>query len=90
MSESPEFLARVEELLSVSVAALDPAERAERIAWCQATGRHGIRARIEGDLLVFTWADRPLVMVQAADLEAGGRLVLEPMPEIPDSPDGLE
>ena len=60
---------RIGLLLTHAVAALDPADRAERIAWCQANDAHGIRMHPGDDgILEFRWGGRRLALVAAADL----------------------
>ena len=66
---------RVRLLLTHAVAALDPADRAERIAWCQDNDAHGIRMHPGDDgILEFRWGGRRLALVAAADLAAGAPL----------------
>ena len=69
---------RVRLLLTHAVAALDPADRAERIAWCQDNDAHGIRM-FPGDdgLLEFRWGGRRLALVAAADLADGAPLAAD-------------
>jgi hypothetical protein len=52
--------ARVRALLTDAVARLDPADRAERIAYCQAHDEHGTRMHLTDDdnLIEFRWGGR--------------------------------
>jgi hypothetical protein len=82
--------ARVHTLLTDALARLDPADRAERISHCQATGEHGVRMHLteDDDLLEFKWGGKRLAMIPRDVL-----LDDEPLPQptfIADLPDTLE
>lgn len=68
-----DFTARLHVLLSHAVAALDPQDRAERIAWCRENDVHGIRMHLDGgdDVLDFMWGGRRLAQVRRLDLLSG-------------------
>lgn len=78
--------ARVHEILTAAVAGLDPTDRAERIAWCQATGQHGVRMHpsAHDDLLEFRWGGRRLAMVHRDVLTDDGPIQREFIAEMPD------
>ncbi|QIV83048.1 hypothetical protein [Mycolicibacterium frederiksbergense] len=86
-----QLMARVRALLESATASLDPADRAERIAWCREHDQHGVRMRTDPDgLLEFVWGGRPLALVRAADLDSDVPLRGEFVPtEIPDTLEGL-
>jgi hypothetical protein len=95
MTES--FNEKVQQVLTEAVAGLDPADRDERIEYCQRTGEHGVRAQVEGDGVEFVWGGRLLAVVERelltdAELElpAGQRIdgVPDTVPE--EWGDGLE
>ena len=78
MSNDDPLHDRIGLLLTHAVAALDPADRAERIAWCQANDAHGIRMHPGDDgILEFRWGGRRLALVAAADLAAGAPLAAD-------------
>ncbi|TVX95897.1 hypothetical protein FPV58_26670 [Mycolicibacterium porcinum] len=81
--------ARVHEILTAAVADLDPSDRAERIAWCHATGQHGVRMHpsTEDDLLEFRWGGRTLAMVHRDVLADDGPIQREFIAEatVPDT-----
>ena len=80
---------RVRLLLTHAVAALDQADRAERIAWCQQHDAHGIRMHPGDDgILEFRWGGRRLALVAAADLAAGASLAADFVTETPDTVPG--
>lgn len=68
-----QFNARVSTLLTAAVGGLDPADVAERLAHCQATGEHGIRMHpsADDDVVEFRWGGRRLALVAAAALASG-------------------
>lgn len=78
---------QVRALITAAVAALDPTDRAERIAHCQQTGQHGVRMFTDPDgLLDFQWGGRRLAMIRAADLLGDGLLSAEFVPDtVPDT-----
>lgn len=86
------FGARVAALLQAAVAGLDPADTAERMAWCRAHNAHGVRMHRDesDDVLEFRWGGRTLAMVRAADLadpdaELAAEFVAEDVPDtVPD------
>lgn len=68
---------RVRALLADAIDRLDAEDRAERVAYCQASGEHGVRMhRDDGDdIIEFRWARRPLALVPVSVL-----LDNEPLP----------
>ncbi|MFG2052680.1 hypothetical protein ACGFI9_01495 [Micromonospora sp. NPDC048930] len=58
--------ARLRYILAESMASLPAEDRDQRIAYIRETGEHGIRVREEDGLLRFTWAGRPLAVVDPA------------------------
>ncbi|MEX3652378.1 hypothetical protein ABFW14_19010 [Mycolicibacterium fortuitum] len=76
---------RVHEILTAAVADLDPSDRAERIAWCHATGQHGVRMHPsdDDDLLDFRWGGRTLAMVHRDVLTGDGPIQREFIAESP-------
>jgi hypothetical protein len=85
---NPDLPARIQALLGSAVANLDPDDRAERIAWCQANNEHGVRMHTSDDdgLLDFRWGGRTLAMVRAEDLAGDEPLVAQFVPaEVPDT-----
>ncbi|OBJ95130.1 hypothetical protein A5746_01880 [Mycolicibacterium conceptionense] len=80
---------RVQEILTAAVADLDPSDRAERIAWCHATGQHGVRMypSDDDDLLDFRWGGRTLAMVHRDVLTGDGPIQREFISEdaVPDT-----
>lgn len=93
MSESKDntvLMRRVRELVEIAVAALDPFDRDERIAYCREHDQHGVRMFPDSDgLLEFRWGGRRLAMVRAADLDSDAPLQAEFQCEIPDTIEGL-
>ncbi|MGY2702212.1 hypothetical protein [Nocardioides sp. HB32] len=83
MTETNRKLSR---LLAEAVEGLDPADRAERIAWCQETGQHGVSGVREGESIVFMWGGRTLAVVEGA-LLADDELELPPGQRIAGVPD---
>lgn len=77
--------ARVHEILTAAVAGLDPADRAERIAWCQANDQRGVRLHTspDDDLLEFRWGGRTLAMVHRDALTDDGPIHQEFIAEDP-------
>jgi hypothetical protein len=76
------------------VARLDPADRAERITYCQQNNQHGVRMHLtdNDDLIEFRWGGRTLAMIPRDVL-----LDDQPLPapvfisaDIPDTPEGLD
>lgn len=56
--------ARIEHVIRTSVDGLDPADREERIRWCQRTGHHGVRVHDDGpDGVRLMWGGRTLATV---------------------------
>jgi hypothetical protein len=81
--------ARVRALITAAVAGLDPADRAERIAYCQAQNEHGTRMIVEDGVLEFHWGGRRLALVAAADLSGTDPLLAVFGTDVPDTvPDG--
>jgi hypothetical protein len=71
MVDDTQLMARVRALLESATAGLDPADRAERIAWCREHDQHGVRMRTDPDgLLEFVWGGRTLALIRAADLDS--------------------
>lgn len=66
-----QFGQRVRALLEHAIAALDPADREARIAWCRDNDAHGIRMHVndQDDLLEFTWGGRRLAMIHRDTLD---------------------
>lgn len=58
------FAARVQRILEDSITGLPDEDRAARIAYCRATGEHGIRVLADGDVLRFSWGGQPLAVVE--------------------------
>ena len=90
MPDAP-MLARVHVLLADALARLDPADRAERIAYCQAHDQHGIRMHPPTDdaLIEFTWGGRTLAIVDRAVLLDDGPIHVEHIADLPDTLEGL-
>ena len=63
-----QFWGKVAAILADAIARMDEDDRAQRVAWCQATGRHGVTARHEAGDVAFYWAGALLATVPAADL----------------------
>lgn len=83
-----DYEARVNKLLSAAVHGLDPADIAERIAYCRANNTHGVRmhTNADDDLIEFRWGGRRLVLVAAAALASDEPLAAGFVPEeIPDT-----
>ena len=83
---------RVQALLTHAVENLDPADRAERISWCQQNDQHGIRMHLSEDdeLLEFRWGNRPLAMIRRQDLLGDTPVRVEYIDtDIPDTLEGL-
>jgi hypothetical protein len=95
MSES--FNEKVRQVIAEAIAGLDPDDRAERIAYCREHDEHGVRAKVEGEGVEFTWGGKLLAVVERAlltndDLEMVAGQRIEPVPDtIPEEwGDGLE
>jgi hypothetical protein len=76
-----EFNRKVQQLLTEAIEGLDPADRAERIAYCREHDEHGARAVRDGDGVEFSWGGRLLAVVEAElltddelELPAGQRI----------------
>jgi hypothetical protein len=88
-----EFNTRMQALLADTVARLDPADRAERIAYCEAHNEHGITIHLDDndDVLEFRWGGRTLAMVHRDVLLDDGPIHVEFNTDVPDAPpDGME
>lgn len=87
------FWARVQHIITESLTLLDDRDRGERIAWCQRTGQHGVRAEPEpGGGMRFTWGGRTLAVVAAEvfdDDHAHADLRADLLPAAPDTIEGL-
>lgn len=59
------ILARVRDLIVDAVARLDPQDHAERVAYCQQSGQHGVRMHFDqgDDLVEFRWGGRRLALL---------------------------
>lgn len=57
------FDARLQRILQVAVAGLPEEECAQRVAWCQETGQHGITMQPHQVGATFHWGGRLLVVV---------------------------
>ncbi|MBB5776230.1 hypothetical protein [Nonomuraea jabiensis] len=82
------MLARLGEIIRRSVEGLDAADRAERVAYCQRTGEHGVRVHAESEgVLVLTWGGKTLAAIERTVLTGDGPLP-EPelIPAVPDDP----
>ncbi|XVQ83169.1 hypothetical protein ACQP2K_30645 [Microbispora siamensis] len=80
-----QIAARVRGLLAAAVAGLDPADRAERDAYCRRTGDHEAHHSREGGLLVFRWGGSTLLAIDiAALLDPDADAGLEFVPAPPD------
>lgn len=82
------MLERLGEIIGRSVEGLAAADVAERIAWCQRTGVHGVQVHAEGEgMLVLTWGGRTLAGFERSLLSDDGPLP-EPelVSEVPDDP----
>lgn len=83
--------ARLRAVLSEAVAGLDPADRAERLAWCAEHDVHGVRMQLTGadDLLEFVWGGRRLALVHRDVLLEDGPVSSGFVAALPDTlPDG--
>ena len=80
------FESKVSKVLSEAVAGLDPLDRAERIAYCEQTGQHGVTAHPEGDVIRFDWGGRTLAAIEAVVLTDEALEVPEAqfIPAVPD------
>jgi hypothetical protein len=92
-----EFNRKVQQLLTEAIEGLDPADRAERIAYCRETDEHGVRAQVEDDGVEFSWGGRLLAVVERElltndDLELVPGQRIEGVPDtVPEEwADGLE
>lgn len=86
------FTRRINMLLQSAVTGLDPADRADRIAWCQERNQHGVTMHPsnDDDLLEFRWGGKRLVMIHRDDLLSEKPLHPEFIADVPDSvPDEL-
>lgn len=63
LENEPMFWARLQFIIERSVAGLDEQDRAERIAWCRRTGRHGVTVLHEGDGLRLEWGGSTLAVI---------------------------
>lgn len=61
--------ARIRAIIATCVQGLDEQDRAARIAWCQQTGKHGVRAKMTGDDLELVWGGLRLALIPAAALQ---------------------
>ncbi len=64
--EDTAFWARLEYILNTCIAGLTPEDVAERTAWCQRTGEHGVHveeADATGEAVRLVWGGRPLAVV---------------------------
>jgi len=64
------FWARFQHITNAAMAALTEADAAERVAWCQSTGRHGIEveeADSTGQFVRLVWGGKTLAVI-ARDL----------------------
>ncbi|OBJ90903.1 hypothetical protein [Mycobacterium asiaticum] len=77
---------RIQAILTQAVAGLDPIDREERIAWCQANDEHGVRMQLDGDLRIFNWGGRVLAMVHQDVLLGTGPIEASFVPAVPDDP----
>lgn len=83
---------RVSAIIVNAVAALDPADQAERVAWCQEHDQHGVRMHVDpdDDVIELRWGGRPLAVISAADLASDEPLEASFVAEVPDTlPDDL-
>jgi hypothetical protein len=83
--------ARLRYIIDASLAAMAPLDKAQRIAWCQATGRHGVRLVADGDSFRLVWGGRPLAVLEQ-DVFLGQDTYLRDLEmlgtSIPDTPGG--
>ena len=79
------LLARMHTLLAASVEGLAPTDLAERIAWCEEHNQPGVRAELDGDLIVFTWGGRPLATLHRDTLLDDGPIRGEFIADTPDT-----
>lgn len=56
------FDRKLQLIIATSVEGLDPADRAERIAWCREHDQHGTHAFVDGDDLTLWWGGRRLAV----------------------------
>ncbi len=77
--------ARVQAVITAAVANLDPADRAERIAYCQAHDEHGTRMFIDGECIEFRWGGRRLALLAAEDLRGAHPLQAVFHTDVPDT-----
>src|SRR3954468_4785610 len=79
---------KVAVLLESAIAALAPDDIAERVAVCQSTGEHGVRAHLEGQVVRFTWGGQDLLVVEGRVFEDDADLADTPVEwistEVPD------
>lgn len=85
---SEHILGKVRDLLVDAVSRLDPQDHAERVAYCEESGQHGVRMHFDAgdDLVEFRWGGRRLALLPRSIL-----LDDQPLPpaefiaEVPDS-----
>ncbi len=65
---------RIRAIIDRAVRALDPIDRAQRVAYCQAHNEHGVRAHMsdQDDLIELWWGGRLLAMVSIEALFGDG------------------
>jgi hypothetical protein len=72
-----DVLLRLHGVLVSSLNGLSDEDRAERIAWCQANGVHGVQAVPAGESTEYHWGGRLLAVVQNEVLTAERDAVIE-------------
>lgn len=61
---SPIMRTKIALVIAQAIAALDPADVAQRVEWCRTHGELGTSIHFEGDALRFTWGGRDLAIVE--------------------------
>lgn len=93
MSDDILFAARLRHIIERSIAEMPAVDKAERIAYCQRTGEHGVRLVAEGDCFRLTWGGRPLALLEE-DVFLGEDTYLRDLAvlgtTLPDGPEALE
>lgn len=79
---------RIADIISTSIAGLDPIDRAERIDYCRRNDLHGVTAHDDAGDMRLEWGGRPLAVVPRSVFD--DEALLEPLPApafLPDVPD---
>lgn len=85
---------RISQVIAAAIAGLSPEDRADRIAYCRRTGLHGTSYKVLDGEVELYWPEGRLLAVIPQDAFTEENLHrplgMAPLPEVPDSPAGLD